>query len=144
MRYAVLLVTIIALLTTLLPATAGDSDLGQLIPGTWTIAPNERTASGELTFGADGRYVMNETLKDGTGVGRKGEYRLDESTKPARIDLCLESCDQAGAEWTTLFCILRADSDDSLVLRSSEDGKYPAEFKADGPGTMVLSRVAEE
>lgn len=111
------------------------------IVGEWDIAPYNGVVSGKIIFSENGTYETSEKHNDGTGVGKKGQYRVDCSVAPARIDLCLGKCGAPGSEWTTLFCILRFHTDDGLEIRMSPDGNYPQEFSKKGDDyTMMLKR----
>ena len=120
-----------------------SKDITQLIAGKWEIAPNKRASKGSITFDKNGSYEMHEQLHDGSGVGTKGEYKLNNNLKPIRIDLCLGKCGKPGSEWTTRFGIIRVLSDGKLEICTSPDGKYPAEFSDDisDKYTMILTRV---
>jgi len=97
--------------------------------------------SGNIKFSENGTYEINEKHKDGTGVGRKGQYSIDASVTAATIDICLEKCGAPGSEWTTLFCILRFHTHDELEVRMSPDGSYPQGFSKKGDDyTMMLKR----
>ena len=117
-------------------------DLTQLILGKWEIAPNKRASEGYIIFDPNGTYEMYEKFHDGMGVTKKGEYLLNSNVTPARIDICLEKCNNAGAEWTTLFGIIRAISNEKLEIRTSPDSKHPSGFSDDKSDeyAMILSR----
>lgn len=116
-------------------------DISRYIVGTWEMTPNEFILSGSIEFRSDGTYEMHQDRSDG-GVTTKGEYRIDGSTDPARIDLCLEKCDAPGSEWTTRFCIVRMLEGDKLEIQSSPDGNYPTDFseEKDDVHNMVMAR----
>ena len=118
-------------------------NIAQLIIGKWEIAPNKRAASGDITFDDKGNYEMNEIFHDGTGVGKKGEYKLNSDVSPITIDICLDKCGQPGSEWTTCFGILRALPDNKLEIYTSPTSKYPSDFPDDTKGeyTMILTRM---
>lgn len=118
-------------------------DEGQFILGTWEITPSKRVSEGSIVFNTDGTYALNERLQDGSGVGTKGEYILDGTSTPVRIDLCLGKCGKSGSEWTTRFGILKALSGETMQIRTSPDGNYPAEFSNDRSEeyTMILKRL---
>ena len=119
-----------------------SKDLNQLILGKWELAPNKRAAAGFITFDSNGNYEMYEKFHDGTGATKKGEYQLYSNMTPAKIDICLDKCDNAGAEWTTLFGIIRVISGEKMEIRTSADGTYPSAFANDKSDkyTMIFSR----
>ncbi|MCK4414169.1 MAG: OmpA family protein [Candidatus Eisenbacteria sp.] len=120
-----------------------SEDVTQLIVGEWEIAPNKRASKGSITFDENGSYVMHEQLHDGTGVGTKGEYRLNSNVTPVRIDLCLDKCGKPGSEWTTRFGIMRVLANDKLEIHTSPDSKHPSNFSDDTSDeyTMMLTRT---
>ena len=125
-------------------ATSGKVGISkELVAGTWEIAPNRRASKGSITFDQGGTYVMNEKLQDGSGVGTKGEYKLDTSLTPVKIDLCLDKCGKPGSEWNTRFGIMRVLSNKKLEIRTSPDSKYPSGFSNDTSEeyTMILTRA---
>ena len=119
-----------------------SKDLTQLILGKWEMAPNKRASEGYIIFDNNGTYEMYEKFHDGTGVTKKGEYLLYSDARPVKIDICLEKCNNAGAEWTTLFGIIRAISNEKMEIRTSPDAKHPSGFSDDKSDeyTMILSR----
>lgn len=120
-----------------------SKDLAQLILGTWEMVPNKRALKGSITFDQGGTYEMNEKLQDGSGVGTKGEYKLDTGVTPEKIDLCLGKCGKPGSEWTTRFGIMRVLSNEKVEIHTSPNSKYPSEFSNDTSEefTMILTRV---
>ncbi len=120
-----------------------SQDVAQLIVGKWEIAPNKRASKGSITFDKNGSYSMHEQLQDGSGVGTKGEYKLNSNVTPVRIDLCLDKCDEPGSEWTTRFGIMRVLSNEKLEIHLSPDGKYASDFSDDTSDeyTMILTRA---
>ena len=120
-------------------------DVTEIILGKWAIGPNKRSSKGSITFDKNGTYVMHEQLVDGMGVGTKGEYRLDSSVTPAKIDLCANKCDTPGSEWTTRFGIIRILSNDKLEIQTSPDSKHPSGFSDDTSDMykMFLTRWTE-
>ncbi|HUT65811.1 MAG TPA: hypothetical protein VMZ05_06645 [Spirochaetota bacterium] len=132
-------------LTLVLPVQEGrgEETVSVRLVGKWDIAPYNGVRSGTMVFYDNGTYNIDEKHTDGTGVGRKGQYKLDLSTDPVRIDICLGNCGKPGSEWTTLFSILRFHSDDRLEIRTSPDGNYPQKFsKKEGDDyTMMLTRM---
>ncbi len=131
-----------AALVLTLAATALAQTTSEQLPGTWILAPNPRAESGTLVFNDDGTYVLEERhVADGVQVGVTGQYLVDESASPVRIDLCLEQCGGPGSEWTTRFGILRFLEDGGLEIRTSPDVNPPTEFTTEeDPYTMILTR----
>ena len=121
--------------------TTGQS-LKEQITGPWMIAPNKQISTGTLEFKAGGTYEMNQTDKDGSSAGTKGEFKLDESTTPVRLRLCLGACNQPGAEWVTRFCIIRLTSPTTMEIFQSTDGSYPGAFPEDkeAENYLILTR----
>ena len=120
-----------------------SEDLTQLILGKWEIAPNKRSSKGSITFNQNGKYELHEQLQDGTGVGTKGEYKLNSDATPIKIDLCLDKCSNPGSEWTTRFGIIRVLTNEKLEIRTSPDSNYPSDFSDDTfeEYTMILTRA---
>ncbi len=118
-------------------------DIAQLIIGKWEIALNKRAVSGTIVFDKNGKYDMNEKFHDGSGVGKKGEYKLNCNVSPVTIDICLGECGRPGSEWTTLFGIVRVLPDNKLEICTSPDSNYPTSFPEDKTSeyTMMLTRV---
>lgn len=118
------------------------SSYAELMVGEWEIAPYDGVLSGRVVFNPNGTHNTEEKHTDGHGAGRKGGYVLDISCSPARVQLCVGECGIPGSEWTTLFSIVRFHSEDSMEIRFSPDGTYPAEFaKGDDDYTMMLTRT---
>lgn len=119
-----------------------SKDVTQLVVGKWEITPNKRVSKGSITFDKNGSYAMHEQLQDGSGVGTKGEYKLNSSVTPVKIDLCLDKCGKPGSEWTTRFGIIRVLSNEKLEICTSPDGKYPSDFSDDTSSeyTIILTR----
>ncbi len=117
-------------------------DVTQLILGKWEILPNKRSSKGSIMFNQNGTYELNEQLQDGTGVGTKGEYKMNIDKTPVKIDLCLDKCSNPGSEWTTRFGILRVLSNEKLEIRTSPDNNYPSDFSNDTSEeyTMILTK----
>lgn len=113
------------------------------IEGKWQLSPNKRVKSGTITFYGNHTYLLEENLQDGDKISRKGEYKINSKTSPARIDICLGKCGIPGSEYTTGFGIFRFLPGGKLEIRSSPDGKYPSQFdnsKAD-EYTMIMMRL---
>jgi hypothetical protein len=104
-------------------------DLTQLILGKWEIAPNKRSSKGSITFNQNGTYELHEQLQDGTGVGTKGEYKLNSDATPIKID--------------TRFGIIRVLTNEKLEIRTSPDTEYRSDFSEDTfeEYTMILTRT---
>ena len=119
-----------------------SNDITQHILGKWEIAPNKRASEGYIVFDVNGTYEMYEKFHDGMGVTKIGEYLIYSNATPVKIEICLEKCNNSGAEWTTLFGIIRAISNDKLEIHISADSKHPTEFSDDknDERTMILSR----
>lgn len=87
----------------------------------------------------DGKYELFERHADGTGVTRKGSFRIHAEADPMRIMIGPDDLDAAGAEWVTNFGIFRFHSPEELEIRFSQTGDYPSEFAEKGDtDTMVL------
>ncbi len=136
-----------ALVLILAAFASGSTLLAQeaAIPeGKWLMEkPMEHVHEGYFTFQPDGRYELYERHDDGTGVTRKGAYRLRTDTSPARLAWGPDDLDGPGAEWTTLFAIYRILPDGKLEIRVSESGDYPDGFAPKGQTdgrTMILVR----
>ncbi len=119
------------------------ADITKLIVGQWKMAPNKRAIEGSIIFLSGGSYEMHEKLVDGSGVGTKGEYKINKDVTPVRIDLCLDKCGKPGSEWTTRFGILRVLSNDKLEIRTSPDQNHPKDFSDDKAEeyTIILTRM---
>jgi outer membrane protein OmpA-like peptidoglycan-associated protein len=119
------------------------NDISQIIIGKWHIAENQRTVTGSIIFDENGLYEMNEKLQDGAGVGKKGEYKINQNITPCTIDICLGQCGQEGSEWVTLFSILRVLTSDKIEIHISPDGNYPSAFSDNTTDkyTMILTRT---
>ncbi|MGC9472087.1 MAG: hypothetical protein ACP5D1_11135 [Bacteroidales bacterium] len=94
---------------------------------------------GYLILQPDGKYELFERHADGTGVTRKGSFRIHAAADPMRIMIGPDDLDAPGAEWVTNFGIFRFHSQEELEIRFSQTGDYPSEFaeKVD-TDTMVL------
>lgn len=117
-------------------------DIRQFILGKWDLAPNKRASQGSVIFNANNTYELQERHHDGVNVTIKGEYIIKETSKPFKIDLCLEKCGKPGSEWTTRFGIFKVLSDKTMEIRTSPDKNYPGEFSDDKEEqyTMILRR----
>jgi outer membrane protein OmpA-like peptidoglycan-associated protein len=115
----------------------------EALQGTWEMAASKRVKEGRMTFYADGTYLMEERFHDGTGVSKKGEFRVDEQASPHRMDICLEKCGRPGSEFTTGFCIFRFLPEGKLEIRSSPHAEYPDRFQEEQSDeyTMVLNKI---
>ena len=114
---------------------AGEKDeiktIENRLLGEWKIASNKCTKNGKLTFYKNNKYKIFETDNKGTGSGYTGKYKLNTSTDPVTIDLCLGECGGPGSEWTTRFGILRFISDKKMEIRTSPDSNHPKSFSKD-------------
>ena len=118
-------------------------DVSKIILGEWRIAENGRAKSGTISFQSNGLYEMDEKLQDGSAVGTKGGYKLNQDTSPYTIDLCVGQCEAPGSEWTSRFGILRIISNDKVEIRTSPDANYPTDFSVDPTDEycMMLNRI---
>ena len=118
-------------------------DISKIILGEWRIAENGRAKSGMISFQSNGLYEMDEKLQDGSAVGTKGGYKLNQDTSPYTIDLCVGQCEAPGSEWTSRFGILRIISNDKVEIRTSPDANYPTDFSVDPTDEycMMLNRI---
>ena len=135
------LVKVDAVATDASSAESSREALGEVILGEWSIEPNARADGGSISFGDDGKYVMEERFKDGTGGGTKGDYRLDCVSSPVRIALYLGPVDNAGAALTTRYAIVRALADGRVEIQFSDDGEYPEAFVDDPDGALSMLLV---
>ena len=120
-----------------------EKPIAQLIVGKWELAPNKRALTGSIVFNSNGNYELDEKFHDGTGVGTKGEYKLNSNVEPMQIDICAGICGQPGSEWTTRFGIIRVLSNGKLEIYTSPSDKHPSDFPDDTSGkyTMMLTRA---
>ena len=118
-------------------------DVSKIILGEWRIAENGRAKSGMISFQSNGLYEMDEKLQDGSAVGTKGGYKLNQDTSPYTIDLCVGQCEAPSSEWTSRFGILRIISNDKVEIRTSPDANYPTDFSVDPTDEycMMLNRI---
>ena len=143
MRKSTITLCATALLLVCAVSSPAGGPVAENLTGVWLLSPTQWVESGQLTFNEDGTYVLEERhATDGVLVTTTGQFLIDESATPVRIDLCLEQCGGPGAEWTTRFGILRFISDQALEIRTSPDATPPAEFSTDehDRGTMKLTR----
>jgi len=118
-----------------------SDEIPSLIIGEWTMLDENGNLKVSLIFKDNHNYEMTEARDAGMKVGRKGEYKLNVTSEPYAIDLCLEKCDSPGSEWTTYFGIIRFLSKDEIEIRTSPSGTRPDDFDAaDKEYTMILSR----
>lgn len=116
-------------------------EIPSLIIGEWTMLDENGNLKVSLIFKDPHTYEMTEDHDGEMKVGRKGEYKLNVTSEPYAIDLCLEKCDSPGSEWTTYFGIIRFLSKDEIEIRTSPSSTRPGEFdSADKEYTMILSR----
>ena len=118
-----------------------SDQIPSLIIGEWTMHDENGNLKVSLIFKDQHNYEMTEARDGEMKVGRKGEYKLDVTSEPYAIDLCLEKCGAPGFEWVTYFGIIRFLSKDEIEIRTSPTGTRPDDFDAaDKEYTMILSR----
>jgi hypothetical protein len=118
-----------------------SDEIPSLIIGQWTMLDENGNLKVSLIFKDLHTYEMTEYQDGKMRVGRKGEYKLDVTSEPYAIDLCLEKCGAPGSEWVTYFGIMRFLSKDEIEIRTSPTGTRPDDFDAaDKEYTMVLAR----
>jgi len=118
-----------------------SDQIPSLIIGEWTMHDENGNLKVSLIFKDQHNYEMTEARDGEMKVGRKGEYKLDVTSEPYAIDLCLEKCGAPGSEWVTYFGIIRFLSKDEIEIRTSPTGTRPDDFDAaDKEYTMILSR----
>ena len=118
-----------------------SDEIPSLIIGEWTMLDENGNLKVSLIFKDQHNYEMTEARDGEMKVGRKGEYKLDVTSEPYAIDLCLEKCGAPGFEWVTYFGIIRFLSKDEIEIRTSPTGTRPDDFDAaDKEYTMILSR----
>ncbi len=111
------------------------------IVGEWTIPGQDSLPPGSMSFSDDGTYSWAEYRESDMKVTLTGEYKIDTTATPPTIDLCLDKCNNPGAEWTTTFAIFRFLSVDRVEMRYSPDGKRPTAFdEKDVKNTRELTR----
>jgi hypothetical protein len=116
-------------------------EIPSLIIGEWTMLDENGNLKVSLIFKDPHTYEMIEYRDGKMKVGRKGEYKLDVTSEPYAIDLCLEKCGAPGSEWVTYFGIIRFLSKDEIEIRTSPTSTRPDDFDAaDKEYTMILSR----
>ena len=146
-RYLYLFFIFLVITVTAYAQSAEDStsstDITQLIIGKWEMTPNKYVLKSTISFDKNGTYNMEQKLKDNSGVGTNGGYKIDNNFNPVRIDLCLGKCGKPGSEWTTRFGIIRALSNDKVEICNSPNGNYPSDFPADtlDEYSMILTRI---
>jgi len=114
--------------------TAAQDDPAAKLVGEWVVAAKYGNGDGEAVFRSDMTYTLKEIHPDGTGVTHEGEYKLDASSDPCKIDLCVGKLSNAGSEWVTTFGILRFLSDDEAEIHFDPSGKRPNSFEGLEPG----------
>ncbi len=123
----VFFLTVFGMFFTLGIGISQENPAGKLL-GEWIVADKYGTRDGEAVFKADMTYILTEIHPDGMAVTHKGEYRLDLSTEPWAIDMCLDKFSNPGSEWVTTFGILRFLSDDEAEIHFDPSGKRPSSF----------------
>lgn len=106
----------------------GQEDPASKILGEWIVDGKYGTGDGEAVFKDDMTYTLIEIHPDGTAVTHKGQYRIDTSTEPWAIDLCVGKFSNPGSEWVTTFGILRFISDHEAEVHFDPSGKRPSSF----------------
>lgn len=91
--------------------------------GEWTVISTDSTHHVGLIVREDGTYTRMDVDASVTGP-----YELDTTQSPYALDLCISKCGGPGSEWTTLFCIFRFHTVDTLELRYSPTGERYKEF----------------
>jgi len=92
--------------------------------GEWTVISTDSTDDVSLIVREDGTYTR--LIVDGSVTG---PYDLDMTQSPYALDLCVSKCGGPGSEWTTLFCIFRFNTADTLELRFSPTSERYKEFE---------------
>jgi hypothetical protein len=109
--------------------------------GHWQADNPDELPPGEIEFRPDHHYTMTEFRDASTRVTREGEYRLDASSVPNTIDLCLGDCEQPGAEFVTLYGIFKFDSADKAQIEFSSTDRRPTAFASEpNEYTLILTR----
>lgn len=109
--------------------------------GHWQADNPDDLPPGEIEFRPDHHYTMTEFRDATTRVTREGEYRLDASSMPNTIDLCLGDCDQPGSEFVTLYGIFKFDSADKALIEFSSTDRRPTAFASEpNEYTLILTR----
>ena len=103
--------------------------------GEWTVISTDSTHHVGLIVREDGTYIRSDVDASVTGP-----YKLDMAQSPYALDLCVGECGGPGSEWTTLFCIFRFHTADTLELRYSPTHKRYKEF-AEKPGEHTVFYV---
>ncbi|MDW7761130.1 MAG: hypothetical protein SCM96_10900 [Acidobacteriota bacterium] len=111
-------------------AAGVEQDAASKLLGDWIVTSKYGTSGGEAVFREDMSYTLTEHHPDGTAVTHKGEYKLDLSTEPWAIDLCVGKFSNPGSEWVTTVGILRFLSDDEAEIHFDPGGKRPQSFDA--------------
>ena len=91
--------------------------------GEWVTIPADSTDNIGLIVREDGTYT-----RAAVDASVTGPYDLDTTQTPFALDLCVGECGGPGSEWTTLFCIFRFHTADTLELRYSPTGERFKEF----------------
>ena len=100
--------------------------------GEWTAISGDSTENVGLIIREDGTYTRTTVDASVTGP-----YDIDTTQSPYALDLCVGKCGGPGSEWTTLFCIFRFHTADTLELRPSPTGERYKEF-ADEPAENTI------
>ena len=100
--------------------------------GEWTVISTDSTDDVGLIVREEGTYTR--MVVDGSVTG---PYDLDMTQSPYALDLCVSKCGGPGSEWTTLFCIFRFRTVDTLELRYSPTNERYKEF-AENPAENTV------
>jgi len=120
---------------------SGQEGTAKKLLGKWIVAEKYGKGDGEAEFNANMTYTLKEIHPDGMAVTHKGEYKLDASSEPWAIDLCVGKFSNVGSEWVTTFGILRFISDDVAEIHFDPSGKRPSSFEgATAENTHKLTR----
>lgn len=108
--------------------------------GEWIMITADTIPAGFLIVREDGTYTRGDNSASVTGP-----YVLDTSQSPYTLDLCVGECGGAGSKWTTLFCIFRFHTADTLELRYPPTDKRYTEFaeEADKNTMFYVLKKAE-
>ncbi len=108
--------------------------------GEWIMITADTIPAGFLIVREDGTYTRGDNSASVTGP-----YVLDMSQSPYALDLCIGECGGPGSKWTTLVCIFRFHTADTLELRHSPTDKRYTEFaeKADENTKFYVLKTAK-
>jgi hypothetical protein len=113
-------------------------DLNEAILGKWSMVSNgDGFLEATIAFNDDHTYQLDRTWPDASKAGVKGGFLLNSESTPATLRMCLGDCNQAGSEWTSMFCIARATGSETLEIYMSDSGDFPGDFPED-PGSKGM------